>query len=215
MQAGRPARTLGCLFQDLELPEPHPGQETYDTRHDPFSVAEEMMEAHGLVSRGDVDDYTLAGMLMSACCDGFFEDVRDPIEASVHRTFGHQMAEDLVNLVEAAKHVARWHERWTAGAFLELALLDLFGVDGVRVVLPAIERMVQGYRESPFDIHADDVLDQMVLPFVQFFESLRPGPDNAALRAFVMDGLRGRWPVKEEEVFAAIDRVHQEGRLGQ
>jgi len=215
MQAGRPARTLACLFPDLEPPEPLPGQESYDVRHDPFYVAEELMETHGLVSREDVDAVTLASILMSACCDGFFEDVRDPIKASLHRTFGHEMATDLVNLVEAAKHVARWHERWAAGAFLNLALLDLFGVDGVRVVLPAIERMVQAYRDGPFDIHADDVLDQMVLPFVRFFERLRPGPDKAALQAFVMDGMRGRWLVKDEEVFAAIGRLHQEDRLGQ
>lgn len=199
--------TLACLFEGFERPEILPGQEYYDLGHDPFFVADEVMENHGLKACGRVDDGTLSDTLKSACCDGFFKEVHDPVAAADNRPYGPEMAQDLVDLIEAAARVLGWRKRWSSGAFLELTLLDSFDVDGLHIILPAIERMVDGYRDGPFDIHDHDVLDQMVLPFVRFYECLKAGADDDALRAFVLDGLRGRWPVTENEVLASIARV--------
>lgn len=207
MQAGKPSRTLGCLFDNSQPADPVVGQPTYDMRDDPSYMAEELMKSHELVDKDSSYSCTLESIFMSACCDGFFEEVRDPIDASMPRTYGPEIAGDLVALVEAAKRVARWQGQWAHGAFLELGLLDLFDVDGLNVILPAIERLVQGYRDAPFDIHNHHVLDLMVAPFVRFFEALRPGANEAQLRAFVMEGIRGRWPVTEDEVLASIARI--------
>jgi len=201
-----PGRTLACLFDGAPWAEAPSGQFSYHPDDDPGLIAEELMASHELVDNHLADRITLEAMLMSTCCDGFFEYVRNPILASMHRTCGPEIAEDLVDLVDAAERVARWKGQSQIG-FLELSLLDLFDIDGLRIILPAIERLVGDYRDRPFDIHNHEVLDQMVSPFVRFFETLKPDAKDDQLRAFVMDGIRGRWPVTEDEMLASIARV--------
>ena len=72
-----------------------------------------------------------------------------------------------------------------------------------------ITSIITPYRDAPFDIHEHHVLDLMVAPFVRFVEAPEPEADGDKLKAFVMDAIRGRWPVQDEEVLAAMDRVRE------
>src|SRR5689334_21603420 len=105
-QAGKPSRTLGCLFDNTQPHEPTGDRPAYDMRDDPSYMALELLKWHERIDDESLESYLLEAIFMSACCDGFFEEILDPIAAADHRTCGPEIAEDLVDLVDAAKRVA-------------------------------------------------------------------------------------------------------------